>query len=145
MATGAERHVVGIDLGTTNTVVAHASLTATGATIAVDDFAIPQLTAPSEIAALAQLPSAVYLPASGEFSSDALKLPWGRAHDVVGTFARAHGGKVPGRLITSAKSWLCVAGVDRNAPILPWVAAEGVEKRSPVDVQAELLGHVKGA
>ena len=36
---------------------------------------------------------------------------------------RNHGGKVPGRLVSSAKSWLCHPGVDRSAPLLPWSRA----------------------
>jgi actin-like ATPase involved in cell morphogenesis len=134
-----ERHVVGIDLGTTNTVVASAPLTSdSGDNTAegrVVDFPVPQTTAPGETASLPQLASALYLPAAGELGSTAAP--------IVGAFARSHGGKVPGRLIVSAKSWLCVPGVDRTAPILPWVAADGVEKLSPVDVQAKILAHVK--
>ena len=37
----------------------------------------------------------------------------------VGFFARDHGALVPGRLIASAKSWLCHSGVDRTADLCP--------------------------
>lgn len=147
-----ERVVVGIDLGTTHTVVAHVELEPGGsgprAAADVLDLAVPQTTAPAEVAALAQLPSAVYLAAPDELPPSAARLPWDEQPQrslFVGAFARSQGARVPGRLIVSAKSWLCVPGVDRNSPILPWAAAEGVEKLSPVDVQALLLGHVKGA
>ena len=140
-----ERHVVGIDLGTTHTVVAHAPLGSGDGSgdgeregDIVDD-PIPQTTSPGETASLAQLPSALYLASDGEMPG----LP--KDNVVVGAFARAHGAKVPGRLIVSAKSWLCVPGVDRTSPILPWAAADGVAKLSPVDVQARLLAHVKHA
>jgi molecular chaperone DnaK (HSP70) len=52
---------------------------------------------------------------------------------------------VPGRLVSSAKSWLCHGGVDRDAAILPWAAAEGVRKLSPVAASARYLAHVRDA
>ena len=39
---------------------------------------------------------------------------------IVGELARTQGTNVPGRLVSSAKSWLCHPRVDRLAPILPW-------------------------
>ncbi len=51
---------------------------------------------------------------------------------------------MPGRMVASAKSWLCHAGVDRQAAILPWGAGEG-GKLSPVDASARILGHVARA
>lgn len=140
-------YVVGIDLGTTHTVVAHAHLEGTSGLQVVDD-AIPQTTAPGEVASLAQLPSAVYLAAADEQPASAARLPWQQAPakaTFVGAFARAQGARVPGRLIVSAKSWLSVAGVDRTSPILPWAGADGVDKLSPIDVQALILAHVRGA
>ena len=59
--------------------------------------------------------------------------------------ARELGSKVPGRLVVSAKSWLSHAGVDRNAAILPWGAAEDVPRVSPVVASASYLAHVRGA
>ena len=57
------------------------------------------------------LPSFLYLPAAKEFPPGALDLPWKSPPDrVVGVFAREHGAKVPGRLVSSAKSWLSHAG-----------------------------------
>src|SRR5688572_11304850 len=138
--------VVGIDLGTTHTVVAHAPLEGAGAQV-VDD-AVPQTTSPGEVASLPNLPSAVYIAAKDEQPPSAARLPWNERPEravFLGAWARAQGARVPGRLVVSAKSWLSVAGVDRTSPILPWAAAEGVEKMSPVDVQAALLAHVRGA
>ena len=60
----------------------------------------------------------------------------------VGEFARNHGGKVPGRLVTSAKSWLCHAGVDRSAALLPWTAPPDVPRISPVEASARYLRHM---
>ena len=52
---------------------------------------------------------------------------------------------VPGRLISSAKSWLCHSGVDRTAALLPWHGAADVQRLSPVEVSARYLAHVRAA
>ncbi len=64
---------------------------------------------------------------------------------VIGRLARVLGAQVPGRLVTSAKSWLSHASVDRVAPILPWGAADDVLKVSPVEASASYLAHVRAA
>jgi hypothetical protein len=133
---------LGIDLGTTNTVAAKADLDAAGAVVV--DVDLPQLVAPGEVAALPQLPSTMYLPASGELDDALRRLPWGEAPAFpVGTYARAQGARVPGRVIVSAKSWLSVTSADRRGRILPWAADdETLPRRSPVDVSTALLDHV---
>ena len=69
------------------------------------------------------LPSFLYLPGPYELPPGSTALPWDPDRDyVVGEFAREQGALVPGRLVSSAKSWLCHGGVDRTAPILPWGA-----------------------
>ncbi|MGC1953815.1 MAG: molecular chaperone DnaK, partial [Gammaproteobacteria bacterium] len=117
------RYVVGIDLGTTHTVVAYAD----AASPVVELFRIEQLVAPGEVAARSLLPSLRYHPAPGEFDPRDIALPWpepeigqGGAGAVIGELARVLGAKVPGRLVASAKSWLSHPSVDRTAPILPW-------------------------
>ncbi len=132
---------VGIDLGTTHTVVAWADLD--GATPPAV-FPIPQLVAPAEIAARPLFPSCLYAPAPGESVAD----PWGEAPWVSGELARRRGAEVPGRLVASAKSWLCHPSVDRAAPILPWGAAEDdrdLPRISPIDASARYLAHVRRA
>lgn len=141
---GEPRYVVGIDLGTTNTVVAYGD--AAGGP--VHDLPIPQTVAPHEVASHAQLPSAIYLAARDELPAAAARLPWDEAPKqavFVGSFARAQGQKVPGRVVVSAKSWLCVPAVERTAAILPWAAADDVERLSPVDAEARVLSHVARA
>ena len=64
---------------------------------------------------------------------------------MVGFFARDHGAVVPGRLISSAKSWLCHSGVDRTAALLPWHGVADVQRLSPVEVSARYLAHVRAA
>ncbi|HWI57957.1 MAG TPA: Hsp70 family protein, partial [Bacillota bacterium] len=75
-----------------------------------------------------------------------LALPWNKkAGEVVGEFARNHGVKVPSRLVSSAKSWLSHAGVDRTSPLLPWQAPPEVQRVSPVDASARYLKHMADA
>ena len=145
-------YTVGIDLGTTHTVVAYAPLKArTGSAAAIKLLAIAQLVGPGEVAALPLLPSARYHPAEGELAEGALQLPWpqpdgaGLAPAVVGRWARQLGAQVPGRLVASAKSWLSHTTVDRQAAILPWGAAPEVAKVSPVAASASYLAHVQSA
>ncbi len=144
------RYVVGIDLGTTNSALAYIDTEAAPGgvqNLAVQTLAVPQIVAPGVIEPRETLPSFHYAPAAGEFVPGALRLPWETAeHDYcVGVFARDHGETVPGRLISSAKSWLCHSGVDRMAELLPWHGAADVPKLSPVDVGARYLEHFRRA
>ncbi|MCC8391517.1 hsp70 family protein [Paraburkholderia sp. MMS20-SJTR3] len=146
------RYSVGIDLGTSNTVLAYAQ----SGSQAIRVFEIEQLVSPGEVAARPLLPSVRYHPADGELSAADLQLPWSptpaagnskpaSAPFVLGRLARALGAQVPGRLVASAKSWLSHASVDRVAPILPWGAPDDVRKVSPVDASASYLAHVRAA
>ncbi len=112
----------------------------------VRDFAVLQLERPGETAALPLLPSCIYLPGEHELPAGAVRLPWGdEPGAIAGEFARWQGARVPGRLVSSAKSWLCHPGVDRTAPILPWGAPAEVKKLSPVAASARLLAHMSRA
>ena len=136
------RWVVGIDLGTTNCVLAAADTRAESPTITV--MAIPQVVAPKQVEAQELLPSFLYL--AGEEEIGALDLPWARGRDLaVGVLARSRGADVPGRLVSSAKSWLCNAAADRRAPILPWGTEEGARRVSPVAATATYLAHLRDA
>src|SRR5688572_28651600 len=105
-------YIVGIDLGTSNCAVAFAR-TAEGADAAIVDFPVPQLQRPGQVAAQPLLPSCLYVPAAHELAAGAARLPWGESPALIaGEFARWQGARVPGRLVASAKSWLCHAGVD---------------------------------
>ncbi len=138
------RYIVGIDLGTTNTVVAYADTAAED--VSVEVFEIEQLIAPGEIAARLSLPSVRYHPRDGELEEHDRKLPWHSDEDaVLGELALRRGSKVPGRIVTSAKSWLSHGAVDRTAAILPWGAADEVQKVSPVEASASYLRHLKRA
>jgi len=139
------RFVVGVDLGTTNSAVAYVDLlNESGARGKIHIFDVPQLTAPGEIHQRPVLPSFLYLPGSHELPPGSTALPWKPEREVaVGEFAREQGAAVPGRLVSSAKSWLAHGGVDRTAPILPWGKGETDAKVSPVDASARYLQHIR--
>jgi hypothetical protein len=140
------RYLVGIDLGTTNSALAYIDLQAAKGRAGppeIHKFPVPQLVAPGEIGDRQLLPSFLYLPGAHDLPAGAAALPWDpSASAIVGEFARNHGSRVPGRLVTSAKSWLCHAGVDRSAPLLPWSAPPDVPRISPVDGSARYLKHL---
>jgi molecular chaperone DnaK (HSP70) len=139
------RYLIGIDLGTTNSALAYIDLQrgARGGRPDIQSFAIPQLVAPGEVKGRPLLPSFLYLPGAHDLPPGATALPWDPARNyAVGEFARNHGGRVPGRLVSSAKSWLCHAGVDRSAALLPWSAPPDVHRISPVEASARYLRHM---
>jgi hypothetical protein len=139
------QYLIGIDLGTTNSAVAYIDLRnkpRPGAP-AINTFPIPQLVAPGDVKERPLLPSFLYLPGSHDLPAGATALPWDAERSfAVGEFARNHGAKVPGRLVTSAKSWLCHAGVDRSAALLPWSAPPDVRRISPVEASTRYLRHM---
>lgn len=146
------KYVLGIDLGTTNCALAFAEIGQEGGIEAGKPriLMIPQVVGAGECAERAVLPSFLYLCREGEFQAEALDLPWtapvkGRLPWLVGTFARDHGGKVPGRLVSSAKSWLSHGVVDRSKGILPTTAPEEVKRVSPVEASSMYLGHLRDA
>ncbi|HET6612709.1 MAG TPA: Hsp70 family protein, partial [Kofleriaceae bacterium] len=137
------RYIIGIDLGTTNTAVAVADTAA--ANPEVRGFDVAQLVAPGEIAGRRQLPSFVYLAGDHDLGPRETALPWDdTSRRAVGELARSQGARMASRMISSAKSWLCHGGVDRQAAILPWGIDSG-DKLSPVAAQAAILGHVREA
>ncbi|MEW6283728.1 MAG: Hsp70 family protein, partial [Candidatus Eremiobacterota bacterium] len=135
-------YIVGIDLGTTNCAVAWVK--PGEGEPERDDFPVSQLVGPGQLEKRPTLPSFLYIPGH-EMSQDSLQLPWDEvATFAVGTFARDEGGKVPHRLISSAKSWLSQEGVDRRSAILPW-KAQDVQQMSPVQASASYLKHLRDA
>jgi len=141
------RYAVGIDLGTTHSAVSYIALDAEqGRGRSQPILPIPQLTAPGTVEPRALLPSFLYLPADGELPQGSLALPWRpEQKEIAGELARAHGAKVPGRLVTSAKSWLSHPGVDRRGALLPWQSPEDLRRVSPVEASARFLSHMRDA
>ena len=100
---------------------------------------------------LSLLPSARFHPGENELPAAALELadedtqggdPEGAGNRRT-LRAQSLGAKVPGRLVTSAKSWLSHPDVNRTAPILPWAPRPRSAKTSPVDASASYLRHVR--
>ncbi len=141
------RYIVGIDLGTTNSALAYVDRAAPDESRTVTPFSLPQLVAPGEVAALPVLPSFVYLPEAHDADPETLRLPWhDRAPDmVVGAYARDLSALSPGKVVASAKSWLCYEGIDRRAATLPWARANVPRRISPVDASRIYLEHLRDA
>jgi len=140
------RYVVGIDLGTTNTALSYVDRRSGRKARDVRTFDVPQLSEPGLVEELRTLPSSIYVRGEHELSDDQVKLPWdGPTNLLVGELARRRGTVTPDRLISSAKSWLCHDGVDRKGQILPWGGPEDVQKKSPIEVEALILRHLRDA
>ena len=133
---------IGIDLGTTNSALAfihHEE--AEGSQI----LSIPQLIDRNLLDELPTLPSFLYCPLEEESSNLLGHLRWETANEhLVGTGARVLGEKIPQRLISSAKSWLCHPEGQKQA-ILPLYAPEDLTRISAVDAATAYLQHLREA
>jgi molecular chaperone DnaK (HSP70) len=163
------RFVIGIDLGTTNTVMAY-SEAFEDRRPSIESFEIPQLVAAGTVENRSLLPSFIYLPGPHDLPEGSLNLPWKEAQKpksktdsgapkdksekipakkpkeelfAVGEFGRDQGGLIADRLVASSKSWLCHEGVDRRADILPWGNEVEAKKISPVESARRLLCHLR--
>ena len=138
---------IGIDLGTTHCALSYVDIGACdGEQVVQEVLQIPQLTAPGSVESLGLLPSFLYLPHASELAAGDLHLPWTAEQDyAVGEMARSRGAATPIRLVSSAKSWLCHAGVDRRAAILPNDAPPEVTRVSPLEASLRYLSHLRAA
>jgi len=118
------RAAIGIDLGTTNCALAYTK------DDSVEQFAIAQLVHPGETREEPLLPSFLFLEDGGS---------------IAGVLAQRKGLENASRLVSSAKSWLSHAGVDRTGPILPPNAPEGLPRISPVEASRRYLEHLRDA
>jgi len=134
------RYAVGIDLGTTHSALAFVDTRDEKAEAVV--LPVPQLVAQGTVDARPLLPSFLYFAHEGEGK---LELPWGKDRFTAGEIARARGVEAPGRVVSSAKSWLCHPAIDRRGAILPAGAPEDVEKISPVEASFRYLDHLVAA
>jgi molecular chaperone DnaK (HSP70) len=142
---GSSRYSIGIDLGTTNSVVAYVD-TADESAAGIRVFEVAQAVAPGEVRAIPALPSFLYFPTAGEIASGAFDLPWeDKPFAIAGKAARELGAFVPGRQVASAKSWLCQDALDRIADILPREAVPPEPMISPVEASARYLIHLRNA
>lgn len=140
-------YIIGIDLGTTNCTLSytpiqpedkyHPELT---------QFAIEQIVSAQTPGSLLSLPSFIYYPLPEELQAQVAALAWdGTRPYAIGTFARDRGAELPTRLIASAKSWLCHAGINRREKLLPLEAEEKDNQMSPLEACAEILRHLREA
>ncbi|MDY0190248.1 MAG: Hsp70 family protein [Desulfuromonas sp.] len=140
------RYAIGIDLGTTNCALSFV------------DYKQPHLG--SQVLPLTQwdsagstvqhdtMPSFAYAPTSGElhrFSADNNTIPAPHHGWIPGLHARNQMAINPGRVILSAKSWLCHNDIDRTSAILPWQSQDIPDelKLSPVQASATYLRWIK--
>ncbi len=142
------RYFVGIDLGTTNSVVACTRLDAEllpGQTPELNLLPIPQLVGPGQIESRLSLPSFLYLPRNGEVQF--LQLPGvdDPASGIAGEYARAQAADNPQRVVVAAKSWLCHSRIGRTEPALPWQSPPEVTKVSALQCTQRLLLHLVAA
>jgi molecular chaperone DnaK (HSP70) len=141
------RYLIGIDLGTTNSVVAYIDTQdGVDAGSAIHVFQVPQLVGHGEVRALPALPSFLYFPTEDELSAGAVSATWDEDPPMVtGVLARDQGALVPSRQVSSAKSWLSYPGVDRRARILPAQAEPPQPMISPVEASSRYLMHLRDA
>jgi hypothetical protein len=136
------KYSIGIDLGTTNSVLAFAPLQESEPLVAV--LPIPQLVAPGAVERRLTLPSFLYL--ASDLSEPSLAVPGIRnAYGIGGEYARRVASEQPERVVAAAKSWLCNAKVDRQSAILPWESDSSVQPISPVAATTAYLTHLVDA
>jgi hypothetical protein len=140
------KYVVGIDLGTTNCVLAYVEIGSQSPQVELVE--IPQLVAANTIESRATLPSFLYIAPEHEAAAGGLNVSGTESSSssfVVGEYARRRGAETPERTVAAAKSWLCHSGVDRRAPLLPDNAPADVAKVSPVVASQRYLECLAGA
>ncbi|HET9528881.1 MAG TPA: Hsp70 family protein [Blastocatellia bacterium] len=140
------RYIIGIDLGTTNSVISFLDATVEEEEARIEIQPVSQLVNPGELAEQSLLPSFLYVPGETDFPQGSLVLPWDRKPQfVIGELARKRGAENPVRMVASAKSWLSYAAVNRTAPILPWRSPDEVQKLSPVEASSRYLEHLRNS
>ncbi len=138
----APRYCIGIDLGTTNCVLSYVDSKQEQAGAQV--LAMAQWDSATSVVQRDALPSFAYACTSAEaqrFTAVHGTLVPPVTDWVPGIHARNQMAVNAGRVIASAKSWLCHSGIDRTAPILPWQSeeVEAGHKLSPVQASAVYL------
>jgi hypothetical protein len=141
------QYCVGIDLGTTNSVVALVSLGRDRGDVepSLELLPIPQLVAPGQIEPRLSLPSFLYLPRESEVESLLTPLVADPAAGIAGHYARQQSAENPQRVVVAAKSWLCHGRVGRTEAVLPWQSPPEVRKVSALDCTERILMHLVAA
>ncbi len=143
------RFLIGIDLGTTNSSLAYVD--SIDSDSSSKTLPCPQWQKPNIRDAEPVLPSFLYFASPNENFSNLfdttdveVESPTSTTK-IVGRFAETRMAETPGRVVQSAKSWLCHRGANPEEPILPWGSSEiePQNKLSPVQVSAAYLAHFK--
>lgn len=138
------RYIIGIDLGTTNSTLSYCLKGEENPTI--HQFSIPQVISSGEQGENPSLPSFIYFPLTEELAAQTAGVPWDPSRSYcIGIYGRDRGAEIPSHLISSSKSWLCHAGIDRREKLLPIEAEEDTEKMSPLEACACMLQHIREA
>jgi molecular chaperone DnaK (HSP70) len=137
------RFSIGIDLGTTNSALAFVPLFGEAKP---EILLVPQWETQASSVEAPTLPSFLCLPEEA-LAAQLRDRSAGAGEWVVGRLARRRAGETPGRVIHSAKSWLCHHTANRTAPFLPWGSEDLAreQKISPVRASALVLNHLRGA
>lgn len=144
MSASKNNYIIGIDLGTTNCTLAYTRLHEKEPSI--QQFDISQVVSAGTAAEDKSLPSFLYFPLQEELQADHNILEgFPKSHYATGIYARQRGAELPARLIASAKSWLCHAGIDRRSPLLPIEFEDESTKMSPLHACSALLSHLRFA
>lgn len=142
--TTSSNYIIGIDLGTTNCTMAYTQLDKDED--GIHQFSIPQITAAETRGEDFSLPSFIYFPLQEEKAAGHTDLQGFSSNShCAGIFARNRGIELPSRLISSAKSWLSLSGIDQHAPLLPLDFEEESSKMSAMKACSELLIHLRSA
>ena len=141
------RFAVGIDLGTTNSVVAYSPLDRNAE---LSLLMIPQVVGPGQTESRLSLPSFLYLPRDDEI--DSLQSPFASdafdddaTRGVVGVYARDQAAENPQRVVAAAKSWLCHDSAARTEKVLPWQSPPDIPKVSAHQCTQRFLEHLVAA
>lgn len=142
----AARYFIGIDLGTSNCALSY--IDSKDLSAGTQIFKVPQYSSLDTVRESTSLPSFCYYLTEAEQTAlgENTVGGWNQGR-VVGLLARDHAGSDAARTISSAKSWLCHAGIDRERKLLPWksdvIAAD--EKYSTVEASAAYLDYLRFA
>ncbi|MCC9601193.1 Hsp70 family protein [Stieleria sp. JC731] len=142
----APRFCVGIDLGTTNSVVAFTEIPSDKRVQPkLELLPIPQIIAPGQVETRDSLPSFLYLPRENEVASLQLPMIDSPEQGIAGYYARQQAAENPQRVVVAAKSWLCHGSIGRTEQVLPWQSPPEVPKVSAFDCTQKFLSHLVAA
>ncbi|MEM9646659.1 MAG: Hsp70 family protein, partial [Planctomycetota bacterium] len=134
---------VGIDLGTTNSVISTLALEDADGRVGIQG--VEQITQPGQVESFDSLPSFLYLPRDGE--CDALRSDFqSEPHrGIAGHYAKRQAADNPERVVVAAKSWLCHHESGRTGAVLPWQSPTEVQKVSAMEATQTFLEHLIAA